>query len=444
MKSLKYILLLLLTFLFLAELRAQQKLSLEDALSLARTSNPELKSSSLDIEKAAQEKVIARSLFLPTVYAGAQANHYFQLPAFFGFGENVEGNKIPYGRFGGEDQFAASVSAVQPLYNPLAYPSFQRSQLRQQQSSLAARAKEISVLSLIKETYLQILVLQERIRLTHESINRNQKVLQDSRLLFIQGKGLRVDTLRAYTSVKNLEPDLVKLTYAIETAKLRLKALIGSDSLNDFTLTDSLVLPLAEQLPPESQVYEEVVNNNPDFQILKVQTEVDKQNTRIASSLRKPVLSLVAQYQVQTQSNDLEYGNAHYPTSSFVGLQFSVPVFTGLSTQARVKQAELSEHQSKLKLYDTQENLKARVHQVIANNREALLRLETTGIVQQTARLSYDIIQYRYKSGISPRLELTDAELALSTAQSNYLEAVYDYLSARIELRKLTGVREVD
>jgi len=268
--------------------------------------------------------------------------------------------------------------------------------------------------------------------------------LQDSRLLFIQGKGLRVDTLRAYTSVKNLQPDLVKLTYGIETGKLRLKALIGVESIQDFTLTDSLALPVAEPVPSEDEVYEEVIRNNPDFQLLKLQTQLDKQTTRAASSIRKPVLSFVAQYQVQTQANDFEYGNAHYPTSSFVGLQLSVPVFTGLSTQARVKQMQLSQQQSELKTYFTQENLRAQVHQAIASNKEAMLRLETTAIVQETAQLSYDIIQYRYKSGISPRLELTDAELALSTAQSNYLEAVFDYLSARIELRRLTGVREID
>lgn len=432
----------MLALLFLAEARAQRQLSLRDALSLAVDNNPAIKSSVLDLENAGQERVISRSLFLPSVYAGAQVNHYFQLPAFFGFGENAESDKIPYGRFGGKDQFAASVSAVQPLYNPLASPSWQFSKLREQQAAVGVKAKEIEVLSDIKDTYLRILVLQERIRLTEESIQRNEKVLQDSRMLFIQGKGLRVDTLRAYTSVKNLEPDLVRLTYALETGKLELRALIGVDSLGDFALTDSLTIPVPEHLPSEEAVYEEVVSNNPEFQMLKLQTQLGKQNVRVASAYRKPVVSAVAQYQVQTQTNGLEYGNAHYPSSSFVGLQVSVPLFTGLSTHARVHQAEIAKRQSDLALYKTRENLRARVHEAIANNRETLLRLENTAVVQETAQLSYNIIQYRYKSGISPRLELTDAELALSAAQSNYLEAVYDYLSARIQLRKLTGVKE--
>lgn len=429
-------------YLFAGEARAQEGLSLQHALAVALTNNAELRQSVLETEKVSQQKVISRSLFLPTVYAGAQANHYFKLPAFFGLGENVEGGKIPFGRFGGEDQFAAFLTAVQPLYNPLASPSHQHAQLRHRESLLEARAREIEILAQVKDTYLRILVLQERVRLTRESIGRNTKVLQDSRMLFLQGKGLRVDTLRAYTSVKNLEPDLVKLTYAIETGKLELRTLLGVDSLYDFVLTDSLSIPVAEQIGSEDELYEQVISNNPEYQMLKLRADVDKQNVRIASAYRKPSLSLVGQYQVQTQTRGFEYGNAHYPASSHVGLQLSVPIFTGLRTHAGIKQAALGQKQSDIKVNHTREKLRARVHQAVANHREAFLRLNNTAIVQETAQLSYNIIQYRYKNGISPRLELTDAELALSTAQSNYLEAVYDFLSAGIEVRKLIGVRE--
>ena len=48
------------------------------------------------------------------------------------------------------------------------------------------------------------IVLHERIEIQEESIERNQLALQDARSLFAQGKGLRVDTLRAFTLVKNL------------------------------------------------------------------------------------------------------------------------------------------------------------------------------------------------------------------------------------------------
>ena len=421
---------------------AQQSLSLTEAITLARANNRELKASELEIEKANQQKVIARSAFLPTVNLNAQANHYFKLQPFFGFGENGEQDKIPYGRFGGEDQFAANITAVQPLFSPWAAPWLHRARLQQQQSMAAAQAKQAEIVSQIRNEYLLLLVLNERIELKQESIIRNKRVLQDSRSLFIQGKGLRVDTLRAYTAVKNLEPDMIKLSYASQTGKLRLRTLMGLDSLPDFNLTDSLQMTAVGDVVSEDEVYEQIRATNPELKLLTIQAEVDRQQERVSASYYLPVISLIGQYQVQTQTNNLEYGNAYYPNSSFVGLQVSVPLFTGLSTRAKVRQASLTRNQSTLLMQQRQQQLRADVHQALANSKEASLRLESTAVVQETAQLSFTIIQYRYKSGLSSRLELTDAELALSTAQSNYLEAVYDYLSAQIALNKLKGVVE--
>ncbi len=319
--------------------RRNRPLSLQEALTLASASNPEIRASQLETDKAHQQRVIARSLFLPTVNASALASHYFDLPPFFGFGQTGEDGKVPYGRFGGKDQLSGLLSAVQPLYNPQAFPSLQRSRLQEQDSRVALQGKQIEVLSSIQQTYLKILVLNERIKLQKESISRNQRVLQDSKSLFLQGKGLRVDTLRAYTAVKNLEPDLARLSYAVQTTKLQLKAQIGVDSLEDLILTDSLVVPNPGPLPAEEEVYAEAKNNNPYYQSLVLQEQISAQQVRVTSGVRKPTLSAVAQYQVQTQTNRFDYGNAYYPSSSFVGLQFSVPLFTGLGNQARVRQS---------------------------------------------------------------------------------------------------------
>jgi outer membrane protein TolC len=419
--------------------KSQQQLSLQDAVDLALNRNPEVAATNLEVEKAQQQKVISRSLFLPSISLAAQANHYFKVTPFFGFGESSPGDKIPYGRLGGEDQFVSLISAVQPLFNPQAFPTMQYSRLQEEEKLLELKATKIGTQASVKQTYLQILVLQERINLQHESINRNLRVLRDAKSLFFQGKGLRVDTLRAYTAVRNLEPDLLKLTSAVHNNKLQLKALIGIDSLQEIHLTDSLFLPDEGTIPSIEEVYERAKNNNPVYQAIRLQEQLDEQQLHIASSAKLPTISAVAQYQLQSQTNDFEYGNAYYPSSSFIGLQLSVPLFTGLSNQAKVKQAKISQEQTSLRSDYAFQQLRASVHQVVAESHESLARLQTATDVRETAQLSYDIIQYRYKKGVASRLELTDAELELSTAQSNYLEAVYDYLSARISLQQIMG-----
>jgi outer membrane protein TolC len=417
---------------------AQHKLSLAEAIALASANNPELQASELDNEIADWKKTSARGLFLPTLGLSGQVNHYFQRTPFFGFGAETEGEKIPYGRFGGEDQVGVFLQAVQPLYNPVAGSTVKQANIGERQAALETHQSRINITSQIKETYLQILVLQERLAVERESLKRNKLVLRDSKSLFLQGKALRVDTLRAYTSVRNLEPRIIKLKYAIETGKLQLKTLTGIRD-GEIELTDSLAVQIPVVAPDESEIYEAALKNNPEFQLLTLSIEKQRQDVSAARLAKLPQVSALAQYQVQSQTNQFNFGDAYYPASAFVGVQLFVPLFTGLNNHAKTQAAKLTFTQTKLRADYAVEQLKSRVHDAVALSRESLERLYTSTSVRETAELSYEIIQYRYRNGIASRLELTDAEFELNAAKSNYLEAVYDFLSSQIALSRLTG-----
>lgn len=423
----------------LAGLLAQQKLTLQDAVALAKERNSSVKESVLEIQRAHELKNITRSLFLPTVGLTGQVNHYFDRTPFFGFGEENTGEKIPYGRFGGEDQAFAAITAVQPIFNPTAGPALGDSRLRIEQSEIGLQRSIVETLSSVKETYLTVLVLNERLKLQRETIRRNERVLKNARSLFLQGKALRVDTLIAYTAVKNQEPLVLRLQYAIETGELRLKNLIGLDSAKHIELSDSLFVPGLEPDPSEDRVFQAARNESPDLRLIDLDEKIASQQIAIAKASRLPSLSAVGQYQLQTQTNDFDYGDASYPSSSYVGLQLAIPLFNGLARQSQIREARISHERTAIHSRDVENKLKATVHEHVARLRESRERLATTAGVKETAQISYDIIEYRYKKGISSRLELAEAELELSTAQSSYLEAVYDYFSSQIALDKLMG-----
>jgi outer membrane protein TolC len=414
-------------------------LSLPDAVSLAIKNNRSLKISGLDIDKAGEEIRVARSLSLPIASVGGQYLHYFTLPAFFGLGENGGNDKVPYSRIGGRDQFAATLSVAYPVYNPLAKPTLKEAQLTQYARRTNHKYNEVDIAASVKRIYLGMLVLRERLTLQYESLQRNEKALQDARSLLAQGRGLRVDTLRAYTSVKNLQPDILKLNYALQVGKQQLVTLIGIDSVQDVQLTDSLSLAKDDNIPAEDVIFEEAKTQRPDLQILVINQQISDQQVLQAKAQRLPVVSLVGQYQLQSQAKGANFFDAYWPSASFAGAQVVVPLFSGYKNQARISQAKISKDQSVVRLTDAQQQLKTEVSQVVANLHETFERMKTQVQVKETAKLSYDIIQYRYSKGVASRLELTDAELALTTAQLNYLEAVYEYLSARIELDRTRG-----
>src|SRR5439155_24605286 len=115
-------------------------------------------------------------------------------------------SKIPYDRFGGRDQFSGGISASYPLYNPVAAPTRRVAQLQEKVLQELYQQSAINVMADVQQTYFGILVLAERLKLQQESLLRNEKALADARSLLAQGRGLRVDTLRAYTAVENLRP----------------------------------------------------------------------------------------------------------------------------------------------------------------------------------------------------------------------------------------------
>jgi outer membrane protein TolC len=417
------------------------QLSLKEALSLTLANNREIKISALEVDRSEQQTQVAKSASLPSAGISGQVAHYFNETPFFGFtNTSSSGDKIPYARFGGRDQASATAWITQPLYNAATKPGIINAKFQERQSRLMENGKETDIAAQLKQTYIQILVLHERIRLQKESLERNEKALQDAKSLLAQGRALRVDTLRAYTSVKNLEPDLLKLSYAIEVGKQQLRTLTGLDSLQEIELTDSLILPETAQVLSEDEAYNEARLHRADLQSLDLEQQRADQQVSIAAAGMKPSVSLTAQYLIQTQASQFNYFNAYYPSTPFVGALVTVPVFNGYSNKAKVKQAKIEKDQSVIRSRQAYEELRTAVKQALANVRETAARIQTSANVKETARLSYEITQYRYAKAVASRLELTDAELAFTTAQSNYLEAVYDYLSANIEVERTMGI----
>ena len=397
----------------------------------------------MDVDRSAEQVRVARSANLPIAGINAQLAHYFYETPFFGFtGTPTTSDKIPYARFGGRDQAAATAWISQPLYNPAARPGIVSAQLQERQSRLAVIHRQTDIAAYLKQTYIRIVVLRERIRLQQESIQRNKKALQDARSLLAQGRALRVDTLRAYTSVKNLEPDLLKLSLAIEVGKQQIRTLAGLDSAQEIDLTDSLILPLDAVQLSEEELYNQAKGHRADLLSLDLDQQTADQQVKIAEAAMKPYVSLTAQYLIQTQTSQFQYNKAYYPSTPFVGAQVTVPVFSGNSNKAKTRKAQIEKDQTVIRTAQAYADLRTEVKQALANKLETAARIQTSANVRETAKLSYEITQYRYAKAVASRLELTDAELALTTAQSNYLEAVYDYLSAGIELDRAMGIAD--
>jgi len=95
--------------------------------------------------------------------------------------------------------------------------------------------------------------------------------------------------------------------------------------------------------------------------------------------------------------------------------------------------------QTRTRVEDLKANIRAEVEVRLLNFRESQKRIDVQSKTISVAERSYKISLLRFKEGIGSRLELTDAELQLNKAKTNYLQAVYDYLVASVQLDRALG-----
>ncbi|QHT69966.1 TolC family protein [Rhodocytophaga rosea] len=425
----------------LSALAQEKKLTLQDAVHLAIDKNRDLQVSRLEINKSAHKVREAKGYALPTVAASGQYLHFLQRQVTFlpGNFAGLADNQIATLRVGGTDAYVGGISLVQPVFQGEIFSGIRAAKLAESLSEEDLAFTQAIVVTEVKKAYLQALITNEQLKLQQQSIARNEQELKDSRSLLAQGRASRVDTLRAYITIENLRPDIIRLTNGVEIAKTVLKTTIGLPESEAIELTDSLSYDSTLPAILSATAWEEAVTARPEVTRLVITEKLNTEQIKLESASYLPRISAIGLAQTQTQANDFRFGDYKWPVSSYVGLQLSVPIFSGFRTAARIQQAKVSRLQSSTQLENTRELIRAEVKIALSRVEESRRRIESQGQTVSTAELSYRITRDRWKQGIASRLDLSDAELSLSQAKSNYLQAVYDYLTATVDLDKALG-----
>lgn len=420
--------------------QAQQlDLSLQDALKLMREKNKSLQYQNAEKEVARALMKEAKGNFLPTINLNGSYQYYFDRQVIFMPGSFVGNELQPVVdvAVGGKNAFQTNIYLQQVLLNEAARKQLKSSKLEfalQNHKSLEA---ETEMTVQISESYYTIQLLQTSIQLHEQSLARNQKALNDARSLYQQGKALKVDTLRNYIAVENLNATISYLINQRKIQLLNLKNNLGIAPDMEINLTDSLILDTP--VMPEFITDEEALAKRHDIHISRLQASLSKSHLEQSRAMRLPTLTVVGSYQLQAQADNRKFNDYTWPRTSYVGLQATMPIFTGNRLNAKINQSSWRLTQSQIALQQLQENALTEKASLENELREAIKQVNIQNKTVEAATLSYQVINERYQQGLSSRLELSDAELALTTSKMNQLNAYYRVKITQLKLAEATG-----
>lgn len=421
------------------------KLSLSDALQIAKQHNRSLKIQAFQKEIAEESVRDARGNVLPSLTAYGSYTRFFDRQVIFMPGSFVGNEVKPVVdvAVGGRNAFSASLVLHQPILNEGARRQFHSARLNSTMEEWKGKNMSQQLVVEVQTTYYSIQLLNESIALHEQSLQRNEQVLNDSRQLLRQGKNLKVDTLRNYIEAENVRSSIFYLKNQKEVAELQLKNHLGIPHEAVIQLTDNLIEDTSQHyFNAVENSFSESLSGRPDIQLLKVSTEYSRNVLKQSRAQRIPTVSLVASYQFQAQADNLDFAEYAWPRTSFIGLQAKMSLFSGNQINARINQAKLRMHQQELEMEHLNDIARTEVVAIQSQLNEAIRQVVLRKRTVDAAELSYAMISDRYRNGLSSRLELTDAELALTQAKLLQLQSYYQLKVTALEYQRTLGLLE--
>jgi outer membrane protein len=409
--------------------QAPPVLTLQQAEEMAIKNHPQLQAAQNEVNFANQQIVINRSAYYPDVtgdITGSQGNNLARIGA----------GDLPASRL--FDREAQGVVVRQLItdsgrtHNLVASARFQA-----QAASQNSQATRYTVLLDVNRAYFDVLHAQATVKVAEQTVAARQ--LLDNQVTELARNKLRsqVDVSFADVNVSQAKLLLLRAQDSVTGALAELGRAMGSDQPANYQLSD-------EPLPPApsdsaDSLISQAIDNRPELASLRASRDAARRFADAERDLSRPTVSAVAVAGYTPYINTP--ATAPIPAEyEGVGANVSIPIFNGHLFSARREAAYQRALEADQRLRDQQERISRDVRVAWASATDAYQRIDVTAQFLRQASLAMQLAQGRYDLSLASIVELTQAQLNVTTAEIENLNAKYDYQTQYAALQFTLGL----
>ncbi len=389
-----------------------QKLTLKDAEALALRNHPLLQAATFEAEAANQVTRQVKSAYYPTAVGsltGVSAIPDSRIDAGY------LNNPIIYNRYSNGLEISQLITDFGRTSNLVA-----SARLGAKATSQSAQQTAQDVLLAVNRAYFGVLRAEAVLKVAEETVKARQ-ILAD------QITTLEKNKLRSLVDVSFAEVDLAQAQLLLVQAQNNEKASYA-DLATALGLANPQPFDLAEEpmppapLPDPTDLIVQALQNRPDLSSARFSHEAALRYARAERDLWMPTISMIGEagltpaYQVPLSDR---YAAA--------GINANIPIFNGFLFSARHQEANLRAKAADQSMRDLADRISRDVRTAWLDAGTAYQRLAVTAQLLKEATLALDLAQERYKLGLSSIVELSQAQLNLTSAQIADTSAKYDF-----------------
>lgn len=290
----------------------------------------------------------------------------------------------------------------------------------------------------ITKIYYQLAVSKTQIDLLDSNIALVAKNIHDTKIMYDNGfaEGLEIDKLKV--SIANLLSQRTKVINQISNGYMGLKYLMGMPVTDGLVLTDKIT---------DENIKNDILENlsadytkRKDYQLAQLGIKLGEYNIQRWKYSRYPQLFLSGYYNKMAQGDS--FGNlfkTKWTDVSAINLGLQVPIFDGFQTRAKIQQEKIKLQQSHNQIDDLKNKIDNERLTAINDLRSAVTDLDYQKENMRLAEKVYSQTKKKYEVGTGTQIEIDAARVQLQTAQTNYYNALYNAIIARVDFLKATG-----
>lgn len=457
---LKYIRILVFSSLFFSlNLSAQETWTLEQCIDYALKNNIDIKQNQLQLEIQESNLLQSKAQMLPSINANGND--------IVNWGKTVD-------RY--TNQFADSRTTSINLYLQSSVTVFNGFQLlntvKRNKLELVAQGYELAYQMDMKAmevttAFLQILYDQENLKTKENQVKLTLMQVDRTTKLVEAGSAARGDLYNIKSQLAIEQAQQIEAENLLNLSMLRLKQLMylpGDTEMKIFApeieLTEGFY-----QIEDPYKVYNYALKNRPEIKSAETRVESSKTDLNIAKGMISPALTISAGlgsgysganvlldgtpiFTGFVPSGDFTSGGDTVITPTFdyattpkpwgdqfidnknysIGLYLSVPIFNGLRTYTTISQSKIAMQQAELQLEKSKRDMRQTIEKSYADARSAFKNYEAAKLQLAALEEAFAYATQRYDAKMITAFEYNDAKIKLSKAESEVLNAKYNYV----------------
>jgi outer membrane protein len=415
------------------------EMTLEQLVEIALDNQPRIRSAQAALEGADARLGTARAGYFPNVSTTLGYNRQTSNQAG---GVNPATGNISMRRVTGESVNRQDFTA---RFSQNVFDSFRRewrvqgAREDQHAAKFDLSTTRQDVVLNVQGAYYNYILARRLVEVNQEAVRRNIQNLERARGFFEVGTRPKIDVTRAQVDLANAELALVRARNGLAVSFTTLNNAIGVPEHPLYRVPEELEIPPQTVKPEELLATLEestrvALENRTELRALRARIRSAEANLTLAKRNFLPSLSADANWNYRGQE-------LPYAPNWVVGALLTVPVLNPpLFSQVDEAAANLASAQASEEI--TAQNVILEVQQSFVDLVSARERIRTAEVLLTQARENLELAQGRYQVGVGPLIDVTDAELALTQAESENIQAIVDFKLSEARLRKAMGLLE--